>query len=176
MFETKSILDRNVFDKYVAEEMKNPKLRIKRFILWFAITALLSTLYWFLKVNVWIWLIVIAFLTVVFVRTIKKNMQKVVDNVLKPHKELTGKDCISYITRIEDDGIYIQNMDSNANGTIKFSDISKVREICGFYMFAVNSGAIIPINKNALSLAERKECIDLLKNKMPNLKWKNIIE
>ena len=118
----------------------------------------------------------IAFLTVVFVRTIKKNMKKVVDNVLNPHKELTGKDCISYITRIEDEGIYIQNIDSNANGTIKFSDISKVRELCGFYIFAVNSGAIIPINKNALSFEERKECIHLLKNKMPNLNWTNIIE
>lgn len=174
MFETKSILDRNIFEKYVAEEMKNPKLRVKRFILWCAITALISILYWFLKINIWIWLVVIAFLTVVFVRTIKKNMKKVVDNVLNPHKELTGKDCISYITRIEDEGIYIQNIDSNANGTIKFSDISKVRELCGFYIFAVNSGAIIPINKNALSFEERKECIDLLKNKMPNLNWSNI--
>jgi len=179
MYETTSILDLDFYTRFFTEYLKTPKLRLNRWIILISCNIFIIAIFMLLFIStrkimaIILWLIILIGSNILFYKTIKNQPIKAARNVLRPQKELTGHDSIQYVTHLEENGIYIENIYSGSKGTVEFQNIIRFMDVCGYYILITTSGALIPINKNALSENERVDFINDIKSKPTKIQWNN---
>lgn len=171
MFETNSVLDRDFYKKLFTMIDRKWSTRIYFFGLFGMLTLAVWVPLSFLPHGVYIWMAFAVVFSIYAGYRYKGRADKIADKFMLANIEHTESESLLYITSLSDEGVHYKNLVSQAEGVVKYEYITFVYEVDGYYYLISKSGRGLPINRNALTEQERKDCVEYLKCKLKNVKW-----
>lgn len=173
MFKTKSELDYEFYIKFYTKHK-----RMRRILFLMLKMILLSFISLPLTVSISknnfliIWMIFNIYLILLSVVYFKRINKKYAKATLQLSTEYINKNKISYITYLDDNAIFFENLDTHASGCFSYDKVISIYEIDEFYFLVFKSQRGLPINKSQFSEKTRIDCVAFLKSKCPKAKWK----
>ena len=171
MFETRSILDKNFYEKFYALYDSRTKEKVRFFAFLFVMSLIVLVPLSFLPYGFYIWILFLVCYFWLGSYKYKSRANKYAEKFITINKEQTNKETVSYITSLSDEGIKYKNLDTQSTGVLNYDKFICIYDIDGYYYLVMQSGRGLPINKNSLSEQERIEIVEYLKEKLSNVKW-----